>query len=26
VVGRAEGSKPRDVLIRDAEEFIATLE
>ena len=25
VVGRAEGSKPRDVLIRDAEEFIATL-
>jgi S-DNA-T family DNA segregation ATPase FtsK/SpoIIIE len=25
-VGRAEGSKPRDVLIRDAEEFIATLE
>jgi S-DNA-T family DNA segregation ATPase FtsK/SpoIIIE len=26
VVGRAEGSKPRDVLIRDAEEFIQTLE
>ena len=25
VVGRAEGSKPRDVLIRDAEEFISTL-
>ena len=24
-VGRAEGSKPRDVLIRDAEEFIANL-
>ncbi len=24
-VGRAEGSKPRDVLIRDAEEFIASL-
>ena len=24
-VGRAEGSKPRDVLIRDAEEFISTL-
>jgi S-DNA-T family DNA segregation ATPase FtsK/SpoIIIE len=25
-VGRAEGSKPRDVLIRDAEEFIANLQ
>jgi S-DNA-T family DNA segregation ATPase FtsK/SpoIIIE len=25
VVGRAEGSKPRDVLVKDAEEFIATL-
>jgi S-DNA-T family DNA segregation ATPase FtsK/SpoIIIE len=25
-VGRAEGSKPRDVLVRDAEEFIASLE
>ena len=25
VVGRAEGSKPRDVLVRDAEEFIANL-
>lgn len=24
-VGRAEGSKPRDVLVRDAEEFIANL-
>lgn len=24
-VGRAEGSKPRDVLVRDAEEFIASL-
>jgi S-DNA-T family DNA segregation ATPase FtsK/SpoIIIE len=26
VVGRAEGSKPRDVLIKDAEEFIASME
>ena len=25
-IGRGEGSKPRDVLIRDAEEFITTLE
>jgi S-DNA-T family DNA segregation ATPase FtsK/SpoIIIE len=25
-VGRAEGSKPRDVLVRDAEEFIANLQ
>jgi S-DNA-T family DNA segregation ATPase FtsK/SpoIIIE len=25
-VGRAEGSKPRDVLVRDAEEFIANIE
>jgi S-DNA-T family DNA segregation ATPase FtsK/SpoIIIE len=25
VVGRAEGSKPRDVLVKDAEEFIASL-
>ena len=25
-VGRAEGSKPRDVLVRDPEEFIASLE
>jgi len=25
-VGRAEGSKPRDVLVRDAEEFIINLQ
>ncbi|HYM65519.1 MAG TPA: DNA translocase FtsK, partial [Candidatus Sulfotelmatobacter sp.] len=25
-IGRGEGSKPRDVLIRDAEQFIADLE